>query len=172
MNLNNSTNVSWLFWTKGTPRATLKTKEFKIDNIHCERGFLYNWAILAHSAAAAVAAAATVRRAARAGRLPWAGFISSCVRADVAFMPGASCVAWQGRGHDGSLQLAAAAELPRKAFKVAACLPWSCYCCYCLVLPAAAFRPAFWPLPMHNGCFWPFLPKNYSRQISILGTNK
>ena len=74
----NSTNVSWLFWTKGTPRATLKTKEFKIDNIHCERGFVYIWAILAHSAAAAVAAAvvaaaATVRRA-RAGRLPWAGF--------------------------------------------------------------------------------------------------
>ena len=44
MNLNNSTNVSWLFGTKGTPRDTygyIKTKKFKIDNIHCVRGFLY-----------------------------------------------------------------------------------------------------------------------------------
>ena len=40
----------------------------------------------------------------------------------MAFMPSESCVAWQGRGHDGSLAAAAMAVelLPRKAFKVAA----------------------------------------------------
>ena len=33
-----------IFGTKGTPRdpyGYIKTKKFKIDNIHCERGFLY-----------------------------------------------------------------------------------------------------------------------------------
>ena len=32
------------FWDQGTPREPygyIKTKKFKIDNIHCERGFLY-----------------------------------------------------------------------------------------------------------------------------------
>ena len=44
MNLNNSTNVLWLFGTKGTPRdpyGYIKTKKFKIENIHHEKRFLY-----------------------------------------------------------------------------------------------------------------------------------
>ena len=47
--------MAWYVWTsKGTPRdpyGYIKTKKFKIDNIHCERGFFTFWAILALSAA-------------------------------------------------------------------------------------------------------------------------
>ena len=44
VNLNNSTNVLWLFGTKGTLRDKnwyTKAKKFKIDDIHSERRFLY-----------------------------------------------------------------------------------------------------------------------------------
>ena len=36
---------------QGTHMDTLKPKKFKIDNIHCQRGFFTFWAILAHSVA-------------------------------------------------------------------------------------------------------------------------
>ena len=49
VNLNNSTNVSFLFGTKGTPRDPWIQKKSKIKTFTVREGFFTFWAILAHS---------------------------------------------------------------------------------------------------------------------------